>query len=287
MKKLFMVLFYIIIGFFLYSLGHTTCESIIINKKTNEFKKRAKLVKTENKRRFYEIEDPNLEGNPFTQITKERTMVGKPGDILTTRIGPFEHKPFINSIFGFYFGGHAALVMAHNKLGEIAGWLPKDSEEKIKDYIFTRVKYDSKGNPTHNLHIGIVDTNYNYFTDPNPSFIDDEAIKKRGHTYYKNKFYLLGVKTNEKNKENAVKNIEILHKKRMPYNFLFCLDTKEKCYCTDLMTKIYGHLNNNCANLNQDGFITTVNDLILSSDTYIKLYFELDKDGYENYYYIK
>ena len=38
--------------------------------------------------------------------------------------------------------------------------------------------------------------------------------------------------------------------------------------------------------LNDDGFITSVNDLILSKDTMISTYFEVDKNGIEHVYYL-
>ena len=66
------------------------------------------------------------------------------------------------------------------------------------------------------------------------------------------------------------------------YNYLFFLDLKYKYYCTDFVSRAYQkqmtveeNQKNYSTVLNDDGFITSVNDLILSNDTYLIFYVEI------------
>ena len=79
--------------------------------------------------------------------------------------------------------------------------------------------------------------------------------------------------------------------------FYFFLDMKNKYYCTDLISRAYDYVlsdtnqNYYAKSLNDDGFITTVNDIILSRDTYLALHFEVEKVDeahyIEKYYFLE
>jgi hypothetical protein len=64
-----------------------------------------------------------------------------------------------------------------------------------------------------------------------------------------------------------------------------------KYYCTDLVSRAYQHAlvdekdqRNYSRALNDDGFITSVNDIILSRETYIAFYVEIRDDIVHIYY---
>ena len=68
---------------------------------------------------------------------------------------------------------------------------------------------------------------------------------------------------------------------------------QKKYYCTDLVSRAYQSALIDVKNqktfsrsLNDDKFITTVNDLILSKDTYITIYVEII-EGIPHIYYLE
>ncbi len=75
------------------------------------------------------------------------------------------------------------------------------------------------------------------------------------------------------------------------YNFLFFLDMEYKYYCTDLVSRAYQDVmvpeseqTNYSKALNDDGFITSVNDIVLSEQTYITFYVEIIDEIVHIYY---
>lgn len=67
------------------------------------------------------------------------------------------------------------------------------------------------------------------------------------------------------------------------YNFLLPFYSKDKYYCTDLISRV---LKRNGIKTNYDSFYTTGNDLIVSNQTYIIFLCERVEDGYFNIYYL-
>ncbi len=66
---------------------------------------------------------------------------------------------------------------------------------------------------------------------------------------------------------------------------------ENRYYCTDLVSRAYQDVmveedeQRECSrNLNDDGFITSVNDLILSKETYMTSYFEVIDEVAHVYY---
>ena len=82
---------------------------------------------------------------------------------------------------------------------------------------------------------------------------------------------------------------------------------RRKYYCTDFVSRVYEEAYYSAVlgddnyrstgyakKLNDDGFITSVNDLILSNDTYIHFYVEINEEIYDgnktivqNIYYLE
>lgn len=295
MKKVASVLFIIIIGAVLYSFGISTFENAKVNSLIADFKSRGVLLTDEptavnnTLRYYYEVEsDSYLDQETF--LINENTnefYLGNVGDIVVTRESPFPNIPIIHQFISYYFGGHAAMVTDVNKIVEIAGF--PSGDEKISDYIFHKVQYDDGGNPNHDFKGATIFKTSNYFLK-NTRKENDPAYKRYGEYYRKNLITLRVNKSSEIERKEAVLNLEELIDKNVIYNFMFFLDTKEKYYCTDIMPRIYDTIkddnNNSKYNLNDDGFITSVNDLILSKDTIITNYFEVDKNGIEHIYYL-
>lgn len=295
MKKVASVLFIIIIGAVLYSFGISTFENAKVNSLIADFKSRGVLLTDEptavnnTLRYYYEVEsDSYLDQETF--LINENTnefYLGNVGDIVVTRESPFPNIPIIHQFISYYFGGHAAMVTDVNKIVEIAGF--PSGDEKISDYIFHKVQYDDDGNPNHDFKGATIFKTSNYFLK-NTRKENDPAYKRYGEYYRKNLITLRVNKSSEIERKEAVLNLEELIDKNVIYNFMFFLDTKEKYYCTDIMPRIYDTIkddnNNSKYNLNDDGFITSVNDLILSKDTIITNYFEVDKNGIEHIYYL-
>ena len=70
------------------------------------------------------------------------------------------------------------------------------------------------------------------------------------------------------------------------YNYLYFIDRKNKFYCTDLVSRAYESLNKGY-NLNPTGGFVTVQDLVISDDTYIFMLKEKNKDNGFNIYYLE
>lgn len=291
MKKVLSVLLFLIIGAIFYSFGLSTYENIMVDKKIEAFKNAAiydEELSTE-ERKFYYVKSNNPNENPAFNIEDDRVTPGFVGDILVTRDSPYPKLPVIHQFISYYFGGHAAIVIPDNYLVEMTGYL--EAEEKLTDYIFHKVIYDEDGF-SNNDHLigGTPSIIQNYFGQPNFREGDDYETKLwRG--YYRDKFIGLRVNTTDEVRQQAANNAIDLFVNKVPYNFLFFLDTQEKYYCTDFIARVYEKIldenGKKVVNLNNDGFIYSVNDIILSRDVYLYYYFELDKNGVEHIYYLK
>lgn len=283
MKKVFQVFLFLIIASILYSFGISTYENIKVDNMIADFKSRGILNEemSNDKRKYYEVtSDVELDSDTYI-INNDKFYLGNIGDIVVTRESPFPEIPIIHQFISYYFGGHAAMVTGTNEVIEIAGF--PDTGEKIYNYILHKVEYDEEGNSNHDFTGALVQTVSNYFLNTNHQ--SDYYGK-----YYRKKLITLRVKAEESERLQAVEHLKELQRKNVIYNYMFFLDTKEKYYCTDIMSRSYQSIkdenNKSKYTLNDDGFITSVNDLILSKDTMISNYFEVDKNGIEHIYYL-
>ena len=67
-----------------------------------------------------------------------------------------------------------------------------------------------------------------------------------------------------------------------PYNISFLFDTKNKTYCSDLITKVFSSVG---IDTNKDGYFTTIYDIITTEELYIT-YYHYYKDGIKYIYYV-
>ncbi len=290
----------VILSFLFFSSLLTSVENIKVRNEIRDFKNRSifesEVVVTlqdgkEEIRRYYrvprefdyEVHDTRsvfYDGNII-----EREYLGQKGDVFVTQQSPFPAIPFVHQIMTFYFGGHAAINNGNNQFIESTGF-PKPGES-----IIDIIRY--QGDENHDFSVGVNLSNENYWLDPEFRSNQDEDYKAYG-AYYRKEFIGLRVKNiNETEIDQAVSYAEEQLSKRALYNFLFIFDMDNKFYCTDLVSRAYQsslidirNQNTFSRSLNDDQFITTVNDLILSEDTYITIYVEVI-DGIPHIYYLE
>ena len=296
MKRIFMV----ILTFLVFSFILTSFENVEVRHAIRDFKNRAifesEVVITlqsgiEETRRYYKVpREYDFETHDTRSVFYDgniidREYLGQKGDIFVTQQSPFPTIPFVHQIMTFYFGGHAAINNGNNQFIESTGF-PKPGES-----IIDIIKY--QGDENHDFSVGVNLSNENYWLDPEFRSNQDEDYKTYG-TYYRKEFIGLRVKNiTEPEIEQAVSYAQEQLNKRALYNFLFIFDKDNKFYCTDLVSRAYQsslidirNQNTFSRSLNDDRFITTVNDLILSEDTYIIIYVEVI-DGIPHIYYLE
>lgn len=303
LKKIIKLLLLIAFLGIVYSFFFSAYENIKINKIVRDFKSRSifeteELVKVNNfeyyKRYNYvpretskELDDKN---NVFYDL--EKKQLGIDGDIFATRQSPFPEIKPMHWFMSYYFGGHAALL-AYDEMGlptyiEAAGF-PTD-DESIFDYIF------HDGLSDHDLQGTTYRNKFNYWQKPmagsNHYYFD---------SFYRSKYFGLRP-TNpfegddrdllyNNYVEEAVNTGIKLAEDEMLYNFLFFLNMKNKYYCSDLMSRVYEDAFEKVANgkedyrskgygkkMNDDNFITSIQDLILSKDTLLTFYVEIKEE---------
>jgi len=287
-----------------YSFFFTTYEHFKVNKMINDFKKRGDIKNAliidvsknglSYKRRYVNVpretkHEINDKRNVF--YDNDKNQLGMDGDIFVTRKSPFPEKFLIHQFVSYYYGGHAALLHYKNDRQyfiESTGF-PDWESESLFDYIF------HKGYGDHDLTSTVYETGYNSWQTP------------RSGNYYYDYFYrdkYIGLRPvnlfsdldnsdelyNEYIEE-AINMAKLKVENEHLYNFLFFLNMKNKYYCTDLMGRVYEeayervfnekegyHSKGYAKKMNDDGFITSVNDLILSKDTFIHFYVEINEE---------
>lgn len=247
--KLLLILFqtiviFITVGAFTTAITKNIYSRILIE----EFKSKAKYnsSKSSNFTKIYEI--LSLETKEPYQQNFNNYYPGGSSDILISLKSEIK-TPFIGDFISFFAGGHAALVL--DSYGDVD-----------KEFDETRT-LESTG-----LVEGI-----EFATD----FAKDYWIAEAPY----NEVIVLRVKLTEN--EQRIIQSNAMAMIGDPYNYSFVLGTKNKSYCTDIISKIYGKIGKN---LNKDGFTTSVYDLLVSNETYIAYYHYYDYDGVKHIYYL-
>ena len=269
-------------GFLLFLTGQTAAEWVKVQQEIKTFTSKGALredISTDTIK-YYQVSretyyPDEFEREPF--YNNDLKYPGAEGDILVTRQSPFANKPGIYDFVTFYFGGHAAYVGEDNTLYETSGIIGSGSN------LFKTLFQGSDST--------IASTSSNYWLNPNFRNDKDPTYNAFG-TYYRKEFIGLRVKgiTSDEIKEvnefmNHVVDIEA------QYNFFFVFRTQNRYYCTDLISRGFDTITysngNQKYNLNSDLVVTTVNDLILSDDTYISFYVRTDKNNVKHIYFIE
>lgn len=227
----------------------------------------------------YEISD----NRSIFEENKLNPNIGQNGDIFVTKESPFPSLFGFHQLMSFYVGGHAALKDG-NQVIEAVGFPAVN--EKIIDII----KDPSDG--THSFNVGVKKRDANYWVIPNFRNENHKDFSYYG-SYYRKKFIVLRVKNIDVNELELTLDYANEHvNNESLYNFLFFFDKHNKFYCTDLISRSFRHAKNPKEidtkyprTLNDNGFVTTVNDLILSKSTYLTAYVE-NIDGLRHVYYL-
>jgi len=218
---------------------------------------------------YFEVprETSRGEGNRPVFSDAEKRRPGVRGDILLTQEFPFPSVRWADIFVSYYFGGHAALVTGPNNVIEATGTTATFSE--LVRSIFHR-GYDTEAQFSRNL----IKSSNNWLTmrrqagDPNFDYFNG---------FYRNNFVAVRIKDDgyfDENIEIAIDYAESAFDRRPLYNFLFWLNTRYRYYCTDIISRAFDRINHYTErniNLNRDGFITSVNDIVLSPDVYITI----------------
>ena len=217
--------------------------------------------------RYYPIQrthDYELSDARDVFYDEDKREIGQFGDILLNRQNAFRDIPIIYQFISFYFGGHAAFRDDGAGLYETTG-LNVDWEAFIG-------AIKSPGYNSDITQAAIQHINFNYWLDM--------GTGTQFAPFYRSEMMSVRVKDVTNEQLNLAKQyLDYQVDNRSLYNFLFWLDMKEKHYCTDLVSRAYQYAFYDSEDqrqysraLNDDGFITSVNDLILAEATYFTTY---------------
>jgi hypothetical protein len=290
------IFFILAISGAIYSLGVAISENIQVNRAIEDFKARAQGVYieevvtirgVEQTRRYYSVSrETSYELSDTRSVFQsiDRLALGQKGDIFVSQDSPFPHIPIIHQFISYYFGGHAAIHTGEGTFVEAVGF--PDSDESLWD-IMTH-----PGNKPHDYSTVTNVSQGNYWLDPTYRNSSDNAYPYFGRNYRKD-FVGLRVRNVTSDQIDGAVDYAMDKVGTALYNFWFFLDMRYKYYCTDLVSRAYqdvmipSHKQRLYSKaLNDDGFITSVNDMILSKDTYIIFYVEI-KDNITHIYHLE
>lgn len=291
---MFKTLVILILAAGVFTLGKAVTKDILVNVEINNFKDRAIFEYEENfeyqfnvyqTRRYYKVpRETSYEKSDSRSVFYDdsRKYLGQTGDIFLSQESPFPDRLFIHQFISYYFGGHAAIKNESNQFIEAVGF--PDDDETLLDII------RHPGDQPHDYSVTVNKTSGNYFLNPRHRTELNPFYEDFG-TYYRKEFIGLRVKNiTEEQIAGAVAYADATVDKNL-YNFLFFLDMEYKYYCTDLVSRAYQDVmvpveeqKNYAKALNDDRFITSVNDIILSEESYISFYVEIIDDIVHIYY---
>lgn len=182
-------------------------------------------------------------------ITSSNVYPGNTGDILISLTSEIV-TPIVHDFVSFFAGGHAALV-----LGDYSDDL---------GYANVHQTLESTG-----LVEGVKD-----------AFIFSKNLYWAELPIYKE---VIGLRVKMTEEERTSILVDAMAMEHEPYNYAFIWNTKNKSYCSDIISKIFANIGRN---LNKDGFTTSVYDLLVTKDTYISYYHYIDSEGIKHVYYL-
>ena len=275
-----------------YFIGESTYENFKKNEVIEAFKSRAyetsEVVQYDTtyfyhkiKREYdYELNDPR---NVFYDQAKMNP--GVKGDVLLTFQAPFPYVPVIDQVLSAWLGGHAALVVENNRIIQSTG-LTSNGLLDISTMINVILH---RGYDEENIYGVSAQKANNYWMTPYRS--ESHAEYPYYGKYYRTEIMAIRTKFEDpldidSDIDQAVSFAQDKVNRGL-YNYLFIFDTKDKFYCTDLVTRAYASINEvngRSYSLDDDGFIPSIYDMLLSEDSYLTLYKETKADGIHIYY---
>lgn len=291
-KRLTQLSLLFLLGVIAFFIGESTYENIKKDEIINAFKSRADEVYTEEKydttyhyypiKRIYDYE-LNDTRNVFYDDSK--MYPGVKGDVLLTFKSPFPYIPILDPVISFWLGGHAALVSDNNQILQSTG-MTSNGFLDIST-MFNVIMH--RGYDEENVYRVSVQQASNYWMIPHRTQSHGEYPYYGA--YYRDEILATRVKFEDPNKIQEEIDIAVNFAKdkvnRGLYNYLFILDTQDKFYCSDLVTRSYlavNDVNQTNYSLDDDGFIPSIQDMLISEDTYMTIYKETRADGIHIYY---
>jgi uncharacterized protein YycO len=284
----------LLIGAGIFTIGKAVTKDILVRNEINYFKDRGVFEYEEEfeyqtgvfqTRRYYKVpRETSYETSDERSVFNDdsRKYLGQTGDIFLSQRSPFVGTFFVDQFISYYFGGHAALKTENNQFIEAVGF--PDDDESILDIM------RHPGDEPHDFSVTINRTSSNYWLYPNYRSEGTTEYPYFG-SYYRDKF--IGVRVKNVSEEQIQGAVDYADDKVDVnlYNFLFFLDMSYKYYCTDLVSRAYQDVmveedqqTNYAKALNDDGFITSVNDIVLSRETYMIFYVEIIDEIVHIYY---
>lgn len=281
MKRILKTAIILFIGFILFLTGQTIAEHMRIKQKVRDFTKLGILQEdiSTDKIKYYKVSRETYYPNEYYREPFYNGLLIEPGaegDIFLSQQAPYPTLPGIYEFVTFYFGGHAAYIGPNNIIYDIAGY-PVADETALGVYF-------KGGRET------VVSENYNYWLDPTYTGSDEGNYRYFG-SYYRKEFFGIRIKgVTEEEVDEVTKFMKHLDEIKAQYNFQFIFNKENRYYCTDMVERGYNSITTSDGkrkyNLNNDWVVVTVNDLLLSKDTYISFYVRTDKNDVKHIYYI-
>ena len=251
MRKILKYVFIVISSILIFIFGsfaiNAGTEQVIVNAKIRSFKKLGVYQEdiSNNLVKYYKVTMENEK--PGYVMSGSQMMPGNYGDIVTSD-STYVINELVSFIKNFNVGGHAAFVTDK--------YIDNNTNMSIYDSIeATGMEIDE--------NVAKVSNRY-YWNDLN----------------YFNKVVCFRPKLSEEELDEVM-SVCSGHL-RDPYNYNFTFDTKNKSYCSDLMTKAFDCVG---INLNKDGYWTTVWDIMVCPDLYIT-YYHYTEGGIKYVYYV-
>lgn len=226
---------------------NSTCENVYIRKEINSFKGKGIFQESlsNDTEKFYKVSRETwMSARDSFVNTSGKITYGGPGDIVVGMNVNYTDMPIVKETLGFMFGGHSSFV--------------------CYDEMYEGVEY----NPTKSIES-----------------LPSDGVSLANNDFWNNLDYqteVVGIRvkcSEEKNKKAFHYMADRIGKK---YSYSFLFGSKNKYYCTDLITRAYDSVG---ININYDGFYVSVQDLVCSSMTYISFY-KTTKKGINYYYYL-
>lgn len=271
-----------------YTLAKAVGENYVVDKMIEDFIARADPVPEESHEsasymwNYYPIEriyDYEINDVRDVFYDDDKLVLGQFGDILATRQSPFRDIPLIHQFISYYFGGHAAF---------------RDDEDGLYETTGLNVDWDTfiGAIRSHGYNSGLPNVSVQHI---NVNYWLNIGSGSRYAPFYRTEMMSLrlkDIKTEEIQLAQDYLDYQVGNKSL--YNFLFWLYMGEKHYCTDLISRAYQSVfveeadqRQYSRTLNDDGFITSTNDLILANRTFFTSFIKVDTTGKNvNVYYL-
>lgn len=288
-RRIFAIFFIFISLGITYTLAKAVGENYVADKMIADFISRAAEAPAETTTNYgytwnyYPLErihdyELNDERNVFYDDAKRE--LGQFGDILLTRQSAFKNIPIIHQFISYYFGGHSAFRDENAGLYETTGM------NVSWDTFFAAIKNKGYNSGVENASIQHLSFNYWF----------DRTNNTQYAPFYREEMMSVRIKyVTLEQIQAAQQYLDYQVSNHSLYNFLYWLDMDQKHYCTDLMSRAYqsafyeaDQQKKYARSLNDDGFITSVNDILLAKQTYLTSYVTVDHESETfNLYYLK